>query len=264
MADRTAELARKNEALKQANAELKALDTMKTDFVSLVSHELRAPLTNINGSIELIAAERQALSPGRQEVLDILSNESARLTHLVQNILDVSLLEAGRLVLNPGMLPLRPFLRQQLNGRLAQNELHKIVLDVPPNLPPAWADELHLAYVMVNLVDNAVKYSPDGGEITVSARGGGDTLTLSISDHGIGVPPGAQTHLFDRFYRANNGADREVYGHGLGLYFCRKLVEAQHGRIWVESTGIPGQGTTFHITIPACNEEIDDEPDFID
>ncbi|RMF03469.1 MAG: sensor histidine kinase [Chloroflexi bacterium] len=264
VAERTAELAQKNEALEHANAELKALDTMKTEFVSLVSHELRAPLTNINGSIELIAAERQALSSRRQEALDILRNESARLTHLVQNILDVSLLEAGRLVLNPGMLPLRPFLRQQLNGRLAEDKPHHIVLDLPPNLPPAWADEMHLADVVVNLVDNAVKYSPDGGEIRISARNGGDTLTLSVSDQGIGVPPAEQAHLFDRFYRANNGTDREVYGHGLGLYFCKKLVEAQQGRIWVESAGIPGQGTTFFVTIPACCEEMDDEPDFID
>jgi len=265
VAERTAELAEKNRALAQANAELKALDKLKSDFVSLVSHELRAPLTNINGSIELIAREREALSPARQEALDILRDESARLTKLVQSILDVSLLEAGRLTPNPGPLPLRPFLNQLLRGRLPEDGPHHLVIDVPSNLPPAWVDETHLADVVVNLVDNAVKYSPDGGEIRVSARDGGGQLVLSVSDQGIGIPPEEQPRLFERFYRANNSTDREVYGYGLGLYFCRKLIEAQNGRIWVESEGVPGRGATFYLSLPRCSpEEGQDESDFAD
>ncbi len=262
LAQVNAELADKNEALARANTELQDLDILKSDFVSLVSHELRAPLTNINGSIELIAREQAALSPARREVLDILRNESTRLTKLVQNILDISLLEAGRLFPTPGPLPLRPFLNQLLKGRLPTT--HQLVMDIPHDLPPAWVDETHLANVVINLVDNAVKYSPDGGDICIGVRSKGDqNLTLSVSDQGIGIPPAEQAHLFERFYRANNSADQEVYGHGLGLYFCRKLVDAQGGDIRVESEGIPGQGTTIYLSLPVCYEEIiEHESDF--
>jgi signal transduction histidine kinase len=264
VAERTAELAEKNTALAQANADLKALDDLKSDFVSLVSHELRAPLTNINGSIELIVRERDALSPGRREALDILRDESARLTKLVQNILDVSLLEAGRLTTTPGPLPLHPFLNQLLKGRVPEHGPHRLVVDVSPDLPPVWVDETHLADVIVNLVDNAVKYSAEGGEIRVSARNGDAELILSVCDEGIGIPPSEQSHLFERFYRANNATDREVYGHGLGLYFCRKLIEAQKGQIWVESEGVPGRGTTVYLSLPVCcPEEAQDESDFV-
>jgi len=263
VAERTTELAEKNKALAQANAELKALDTLKSDFVSLVSHELRAPLTNINGSIELIAREKAALSPARREVLDILRQESNRLTKLVQNILDTSLLEAGRLKTTPGPLPLHPFLNQLLKGRFLSDDLHQLVLNIPPDLPPIWVDETHLADVIINLVDNAVKYSPDGGNIEISAQSNGaDSLLLSVRDQGLGILSEEQKYLFERFYRGNNSADREVYGHGLGLYFCRKLVEAQQGRIWVESEGVPGQGATFYIRLPICCEEMANEPDF--
>jgi len=265
VAQRTAELAEKNAALARANAELKALDKLKSDFVSLVSHELRAPLTNINGSIELITREREALSPARREALDILRDESARLTKLVQNILDVSALEAGRLTTTPGPLPLHPFLDHLLKGRLAPDGPHRLVIDVPSDLPPAWVDETHLADAVVNLVDNAVKYSPAGGEIRISARRAEQELVLSVSDQGIGIPPAEHAHVFERFYRADNTADRQVYGHGLGLYFCRKLIEAQCGRIWVESAGAPGQGATFYLGLPHCRPgEAGDEPDFAD
>lgn len=262
VAERTAELAEKNAALAQANDELKALDTLKSDFVSLVSHELRAPLTNINGSIELIAREQDALSPARQEVLDILRHESARLTNLVQNILDISLLEAGRLTANPGPLPLRPFLGRLLKGRLPVNSPHHLKMDIPPDLPLAEIDETHLANVVVNLIDNAIKYSPEGGQIKVSVQNDDHGLVLSISDQGIGIPPAEQTHLFERFYRTNNSTDREIYGHGLGLYFCRKLIEAQGGCIWVESEGIRGRGATFYLSLPVCYREMENEPDF--
>jgi len=259
VAERTAELAHKNEDLQRANQELQALDRLKSEFVSLVSHELRAPLTNINGGIELIAREQEALSPSRREVLGILRKESARLTRLVQNILDVSLLEAGRLTTNPGPLPLRPFLRRLLQGRLPDDSPHHLTLDVPPDLPPAWADESHLADVVVNLVDNAIKYSPQGGEIRVSAHKDDDGLVLCVQDEGIGITPAEQAYLFKQFYRANNGTDREVYGHGLGLYFCKKLVEAQGGRIWVESEGTPGKGSAFYLSLPLCPEDIGED-----
>lgn len=132
------------------------------------------------------------------------------------------------------------------------------MVDMPADLPSIWADESHFADVVLNLVDNAIKYAPNGGDILVAAHQEKDEIIISVKDHGIGIPPHAQKYLFKQFYRANNNSDREVYGHGLGLYFCQKLIEAQNGRIWVESAGIPGEGSTFYISIPVI-QEVEDE-----
>ncbi len=259
VAERTAELKEKNFALKEANKELQALDDLKSDFVSLVSHELRAPLTNINGGIELIAQHRNKLPERKQAVLDILRDESLRLTYLVQNILDVSLLETGKLNPITGPIALQPFLQTLLASRILTNKKHTLTLDVPSMLPAVCADETHLADVIINLVDNAIKYSPNGGEISVVAwQENDDNVIIAVKDQGIGIPPYAQKHLFKQFYRANNNNNREVYGHGLGLYFCRKLIEAQHGTIRMESTGVPGEGSTFFVSIPIICEPEED------
>lgn len=258
VAERTVELEEKNIALKEANEELHALDDLKSDFVSLVSHELRAPLTNINGGIELIAQHKDKLPARKQAVLKILRDESLRLTHLVQNILDVSLLETGKLKPIPGPIALQPFLHTLLASRIHTCKTHTLTVDVPPALPTVWADESHLADIIINLVDNAIKYSPDGGNILVSGQQDDGEIIIAVKDQGLGIPLHAQKHLFKQFYRANNNSDREVYGHGLGLYFCKKLIEAQNGRIWVESTGIPGEGATFFVSLPIIYELEDD------
>ncbi len=253
VAERTIELEEKNMALQEANEELKALDNLKSDFVSLVSHELRAPLTNINGGIELIARHKDGLPARQQSALDILRDESLRLTHLVQNILNISLLETGNLNPIPGPIALQPFLRTLLASRIHINNTHNIIINVPPDLPPVWADESHLGDVIINLVDNAIKYS-NGGDIIVSAHKDNNGIIISVKDFGIGIPRYAQKYIFEQFYRANNNNDREVYGHGLGLYFCRKLIEAQDGQIWMESTGVNGEGSTFLIRVPTSIE----------
>jgi len=198
-------------------------------------------------------------------VLDILRDESARLTKLVKNILDVSLLETGKLNPIPGPIVMQPFLNTLIASRIHTNKNYLIQVDVPSTLPAAWADESHLADVIINLVDNAIKYSPKGGEILVKVWQENCMLLVAVKDYGLGIPLHAQRHLFKQFYRANNNNNREVYGHGLGLYFCRKLIEAQHGNIWVESSGISGEGATFYINIPVINElEYDGVLDTID
>ncbi len=264
VAERTAELRDKNQKLKEANEELQALDDLKSDFVSLVSHELRAPLTNINGGIELIARHKDKLPERKQAVLDILRDESERLTHLVQNILDVSLLETGKLQPVAGPIALSPFLNTLLKSRMHTQNYYTITVNAPHGLPAAWADETHLADVVINLVDNSIKYSPDGGEISVTAQQADDEIIIAVQDRGIGIPPYAQKHLFKQFYRANNNNNREVYGHGLGLYFCRKLIEAQNGKIWVESSGAPGEGSTFSVSLPICELWDDNDADTLD
>ncbi len=260
--DRTAQLRTRNAELARANQELKALDKLQSDFVSLVSHELRAPLTNINGGIEMFARHRSSLPRPQRDVLDVLGRECRRLTRLVESILDVSLIEAGKLCTEPRPIPLAPFLGRLLEGRLPEDGPHALIVEVPADLPPVWADEGHLADVLLNLLDNAVKYSPSGGEIRVAAQAMEDEcLAITVSDQGIGIREPEQRHLFERFYRVDASPDRHVYGHGLGLYFCRRLVEAQSGRIDVESEGEPGLGATFRVTLPAFRDGYDDDSD---
>jgi len=246
-----AELAARNE-------ELLELDRLKSEFVSLVSHELRAPLTNVNGGIELIMQIGEGLTPAQRDALQIIAGETTRLTSLVEDILNVSLLEAGRLTLRPGAVALAPLLAEVATPFFAPDGSHQLRLEVEHDLPFALADECYLRQVIQNLLDNAIKYSPADSQVTVQARAGGDGyLIISVADQGHGIRLEDQERIFDRFYRVDTGLDQEVYGHGLGLYFVHKLVEAQAGHIWVESA--PDQGATFSFTLPLAAEAPDDE-----
>ncbi len=167
--ERTEELAVRNEDLARANAELQKLDQLKSDFVSLVSHELRAPLTTLNGGLELALQDASQMPPESRRILEVMSKESQRLTHLVQTILDVSRLEAGKLTLNPGPVAILPLLRRIVET-LFPNAPGRIVWSMPSNLPPVWADETYLEQVFNNLLSNASKYSPQEKPIELSAQ----------------------------------------------------------------------------------------------
>jgi len=235
------ELARKNE-------ELKELDRLKSEFVSLVSHELRAPLTNINGGLELILQFSEDMDPELCNTLKLLSQQSERLTRLVENILDVSMIEAGKLPMRMGPVALLPLFRRVVVTIQAKSP--RTVIRVPRNkeIPFAWADEDRLIEILINLLDNAAKYSPEWAPITIDTEVEDDHLLISVSDWGIGIPKDEQDRIFDRFYRVDNRDAKEMYGYGLGLYMTKKLVEGQGGRIWVESQ--PGIGSTFFFTLP--------------
>lgn len=243
---RTAELA-------HANRELRELDRMKSEFVSLVSHELRAPLTNIQGGLELVLSSKD-ICPPVQDNLTVIQCEVKRLIRLVQRILDVSVVEAGQLALNIGPIALRPLLQQAINQtRLAHNK-HAIVLDIPPHVHLASADEERLMDVVTNLLQNAIKYSPDGGEICVALRFDDDFAYISIKDHGVGIPPQDIPHLTKKFYRGQMG--NHSSGYGLGLYFVNELIKAQGGKLIIESEGVPGKGAVFTFTVPLEKETL--------
>jgi signal transduction histidine kinase len=244
---RTAELA-------SANDELRQLDQLKSEFVSLVSHELRAPLTNIHGGIELALHKLEPCAEPSHNILKIVQSEVDRLTKLVKHILDVSALQAGRLQLNRGLVALRPLISAVTERHLASDEnKHHFKLEIPAHLPPVWADEDRLADVLANLINNAIKYSPNGGEICINAHADNNCIHLRVIDQGVGIPLSTQDRLFQPFYRVDNAQDSNLPGYGLGLYFCYKLIEAQKGRIWVESVGEAGKGTTIHMTLPVDN-----------
>ena len=255
--ERTATLEQRNTELDRANQELLHLDEMKSEFVSLVSHELRAPLTTLNGGLELALQNADSLSPAVRHTFETMTSESMRLTKLVQTILDVSRLEAGKMTINPGPVAVRPLLEEAAEVILVPHN-RPIEWKFSPDLPPVWMDETHLEEIVRNLFRNADKYSPDGSPIQISAILDQDCVRISIRDHGIGVEPGLQEYIFERFGRGHT-SEKSPPGWGLGLYFARKLIQAQNGSIGVVSPlwNVPNQpGSEFYLLVPlASNKE---------
>lgn len=251
----------RNAALAQANVELRQLDNMKSEFVTLVSHALRAPLTNLNGALELMAQDAAALPASVQPTLSLLAQEGTRLHNLVQTILDVSRLDAGKTNLNPGPLALEPLVHRAARATLSGQSSRPLLMDVPRGLPPAWADDQHVEEVVCSLISNASKYSPADRPIHVSVRCADSLLTVTVADHGPGVPPDEHTGLFEAFRRTPVGERADPGGRGLGLYFARKLVEANGGQIRVESPvweDLAGPGAAFSFTLPVAGEVPDE------
>ena len=249
---RTRELASSNRELQRANAELQELDQLKSEVVSLVTHQLSAPLTNMRGAIELVRNRCATPNTTCVRMFGLLETQSARLNRLVTDILNVSRLEAGQLALQLCAVDL-PQLADRVVDEIAPHHPDRRIHrpgDGREAISPALADPDRAQEIIANLLDNALKYSPPGSPIEVRVRSTPEGINLSVTDYGPGIPPGEQERIFEKFHRLERGDAQETYGHGLGLYFCRKLVEAQGGRIWVECA--PGRRTTFAFTLPAA------------
>lgn len=260
----TDQLARANEELASANEELRELDRLKSEFVSLVSHQLRAPLTNIRGALELVTADGALLPTAARRPLAILDDEAEHLTGLVTKILDVSRLEAGHLSVSPGAVAVEPLLARTCSATLGPRDSSAWTLAAEPGLPPAWADESLAEEVIRNLLDNAREHAP-GGPVDVRARLAGGMVAITVEDHGPGIPVGEQARIFDSFHRIGD-RDTTTRGYGLGLYFVERLTTAMGGTVAVASPIRPdpaAPGTRFTVTLPVAPDEppgADDEP----
>jgi PAS domain S-box-containing protein len=242
--------------LERQHAALQSLDELKSEFVSLVSHELRAPLTNISGGIELLEARLGAAEPKTRQTLRLVQSETERLTQFVETILDVSALEAGRLPLYPGPLELRPLIETVISKFAARPGADRLQIRMPADLPPALADERAFTSVLFHLLDNAFKYAP-AGEIAVEAQTGHGLVQVRVVDQGPGIPPELVGKVFDRFERLNAADNRDIYGHGLGLYMARRLLQAQGGDI--SAGNMDAGGAYFTFWLPAAEDEHGDE-----
>lgn len=258
--ERTAALAARNLELAQANTELQQLDQMKSDFVSLVSHELRAPLTNLNGALELALQNIDQIPPQSQRVLELMAQESQRLTRFVQNLLDMSRLEAGKLTLNFGPVAVIPLLTRAV-ATVLPDAKRPIRWQAPVNLPPLWADEVYFEEIIRNLLTNVDKYTPPASPIELTILVDADCLKIMLTDYGPGIPADVHEKIFDRFYRQEHGDRISHRGWGLGLYFAKALTEAQGGSLTLTSPVHPDAqtpGTCFTITLPLTEEVPDD------
>jgi PAS domain S-box-containing protein len=226
-------------------------ERMKQEFVSMVGHELRTPLTLIRTSVDLLAEEDAgSLSPTQARITEVLRNNSDRLLSLINDLLDMSAIDSGRLVVHPSEVELGELIGEVFEGYGHEAEVRDLVftLEVPRAGVPAWADRPRLSQVISNLVGNAVKYTPHGGHVIVRARSGEGVSRVEVQDDGIGIPPEEQPQLFERFYRTTAG-QRQSGGTGLGLAIARSIVELHGGEIWCESDG--KSGTTFIFTVPS-------------
>ncbi len=253
--DRTVELEDRNHELARANIELQQLDQLKSDFVSLVSHELRAPLTALNGGLELALQQSQALPPEARRTLETMMDESERLTFFVQTILDLSRLDAGKLRISPGPVAVPPLLRRAAEVVLSRSN-RPVEWDLCSDLPPLWADEDLLEEAFRNLLRNADKYTPEGLPVIVSACREQDHIHIRVGDYGPGIPKEIQPYIFERFYRGPR-AENLAPGWGLGLFFARRLVEAQAGQLSLSSpfrNDLQHPGAEFTLTLPIASE----------
>jgi signal transduction histidine kinase len=233
-------------------------ERMRAALIASVSHELRSPLTAISGYTDTLLHEGPWDADTQREFLEVISVSAGRLSALVDNLLDAATLEAGALRLQREPVRLERIAERVLNARRLLAGSCTLHLESRPGLPLADADPIRVEQVLANLLDNAIKYSPRGGAITVRINADADgMLSISVADRGMGIPQEHLPHLFERFYRVEPGG-RSVRGVGLGLYICRSLVESHGGRIWVDSQ--PGLGSTFAFTLPALAEAVEEEP----
>lgn len=231
---------------------------MQNTFISVISHELKTPVSIIKGYAETLAREDASWDATvLRDGLHVISDEADRLALQIQGLLDASRLQAGGMRLDLTDWPLPPLAAQVVERIAAQaGQRFAFELRFPDDFPAVHADYERTRQVLENLVSNAVKYSPDGGTIRVAGRAGTDHAIVSVSDQGIGISPEEQAKLFRRFYRIDNRLRRETQGAGLGLFLSRAIVEAQGGRIWVDSQ--PGRGSRFSFTLQLATPQLAD------
>jgi len=235
--------------------EERALESMRTEFVSTVSHELRTPLAAIYGAAMTLRRKDVALDDGqRATLLDVVSGEADRLARTVNDILWASRLDNDSLNVTIQNCDPAALVRDVVEAQRAHIDAeHDLSLELDDALPFVAGDPDKVGRVLINLVDNGLKYSPDGGRVDVVVRRVGSRVRFSITDHGLGIPPSEQRRIFEKFYRLDPNMNRGVGGTGLGLYICRELVRRMDGRIWVTSDGL-GTGSTFHVELPVASD----------
>ncbi|HBQ11953.1 MAG TPA: histidine kinase [Myxococcales bacterium] len=267
-------LSEKNEELQEAFDRLKELDRLKSNFLATVSHELRTPLTSIIGYSDMLATGIAGdLNEEQAEFVETIRGKGDHLLALISSLLDLGKLEQGNLPLKRELIDPAELLDEVAKTMTpaAEKKSVKMAVNVEGALHPFAVDPVRIKQVLFNLSENAVKFSPRGGTVTLSVRsveleseGGGDgmgfvlmaapktALEISVSDQGPGIPSGEQDKIFDAFYQVDGSSTREHGGTGLGLSIVKRLVEAHAGQVWVDS--VVGEGTTFSFTIPEGDE----------
>lgn len=235
---------------------LEELDKLRTALLASVSHELRTPLTSIKGIASTLVQPDVVWDEETQKDFLVAIDKSAdRLTHIVSDLMDMSQLEAGIMRMEKNHSTISRVIRQLGEQLIEVSENHELEVDILPDLPPVYVDEVRLGEVISNLVANAAHYSDDRAKIRIEAHEDEGGVVVSVVDHGVGIPEEHVEKVFDRFYRLESGATRRRGGSGLGLSICKGIVEAHGGRIWAESR--LGDGSRFSFSLPPADDSFD-------
>ncbi len=247
----TSKLHREAQLLAEQNEGLRELDRMKDEFIAIISHELRTPLTSIAGYLELVFDDAHLLAPGHQEFLGVVSRNVDRLTLLANDLLLLAAAENGTLALTTTDFDLSLLLEEAENAARPQAVERGIALSLEvEGTTYVHGDRPRLAQLFDNLISNALKFTPEGGAVTVRASTAGGRLVVEVADTGIGIPDDELARLFDRFYRARSAKVRNVGGTGLGLAIAKTIADAHGGELHVTSE--LGRGTTFQVLLPTA------------
>jgi len=230
--------------------ELKKLERIRADFVANVSHELKTPLTAIKGFVETLKTSAKDDPAALVRFLDIIDKQTQRLENLVNDLLILSSLESKEVKMNILAEPLNKTIHSVINlhKEFIENKGHQVTVDTPKDLPNVLVDRQRMEQVFLNLLDNAVKFTPPGGKISIKTRWEKPYAVVEVKDNGVGIPPEHLSRVFERFYRVDKARSREAGGTGLGLAIVRQIVSAHQGKIEVESS--PDMGSTFRIFLP--------------
>jgi signal transduction histidine kinase len=236
-------------AFNRMSGELESRERLRRDLVANVSHELKTPISALRARLEnlLDGVERADTA-----TLQVMLSQTERLTRLVDQLLELSRLESGDVPMVRQSLALRPLVERVLSEIDVVRARRDVELaeHVPDDLPAVYADPERVHQVLFNLLDNAVRFTPSGGRVTVTAHRGNGNVDVAVADTGPGIAPEHLPRLFERFYRVDSGRSRDEGGTGIGLAIARSVVEAHGGRIWAESQ--PGRGSTFTFELPVA------------
>ncbi|GAB4434496.1 MAG: hypothetical protein Kow0031_16240 [Anaerolineae bacterium] len=261
------ELQAKLEEIETANTELRKLDELKSQFISMASHELRTPLIAIQGYVDLLREGNIGNPDEQRKMLDTVSRNTHRLARIVTELLDISKIEENKLVLRQEPVDIGQIIAEVAEEQRPSLEKrsHTLAINVQPDMPPVFGDHDRLAQVIINLLGNAIKYTPDGGKIRIVAGVEENQAHIRVIDNGIGIKAQDIDRLFQRFAtvgdvtKHKSGKDEFLAGGtGLGLSIIKGVVEAHDGRVWVESEY--GVGSTFHVTLPLADTQHGEAP----
>jgi len=239
------------EELQRRAGERDQLDRMKDEFVLTASHELRSPLTSVQGFAELLLLERERLSPRQAETVEVILDNTRHLVRLLNDLLDLARSDAGRLTIRPEPTAAASLIEDAVRTMRAQFDARdqRLAVELETDLPWVDADRDRIRQVLVNLLTNANEYCPPGAHVTVKARNADAEVEIDVTDDGPGIPEQQLEHIFERFTRGDAGETQRVGGTGLGLAISKSLVELHGGTIAAES--LPDRGSTFHVRLPA-------------